>query len=305
MSFEEDASDIPISQFRIAPGARIDLKEHDTAWAGTPAMAALSEKKLKKSAKRFLKDRIAELSDAQERLYADDRHSLLLIFQARDAAGKDSTIKHVMSGVNPQGCQVHSFKAPSKEELDHNYLWRCWKDLPERGRIGIFNRSYYEEVLVVRVHPEILAGQKLPPEHVDDDIWAERYEDINAFERHMARNGTVILKFFLHVSKEEQKQRFLSRLNEPEKHWKFSKSDLKVRESWEVYDDAYQAMLQATSTEHAPWYVIPADHKPVMRALVGHIIVQTLNGLDLKFPTLSPEETARLDEARAFLMNEE
>ncbi|MCP5083120.1 MAG: polyphosphate kinase 2 family protein [Alphaproteobacteria bacterium] len=304
MSFEENGSDIPISQFRVIPGAPIKLADQDTAWAGTPAMAALSELKLKKSAKKFLKARVAELADAQERLYADDRHSLLLIFQARDAAGKDSTIKHVMSGVNPQGCQVHSFKAPSKEELDHNYLWRCWKDLPERGRIGIFNRSYYEEVLVVRVHPEILAGQKLPPEHVDDEIWAERFEDINAFERHMARNGTVILKFFLHVSKEEQKQRFLDRLNEPEKNWKFSSSDLKVRESWEMYDEAYQAMLQATSTEHAPWYVIPADHKPVMRALVGHIIVKTLNDLDLEFPTLSPEEIARLDEARAVLMNE-
>lgn len=304
MSFEENGSDIPLSQFRVIPGAPIKLAEQDTAWAGTPAMAALSKSKLKKSAKKFLKARVAELADAQERLYADDRHSLLLIFQARDAAGKDSTIKHVMSGVNPQGCQVHSFKAPSKEELDHNYLWRCWKDLPERGRIGIFNRSYYEEVLVVRVHPEILAGQKLPPEHVDDEIWAERFEDINAFERHMARNGTVILKFFLHVSKEEQKQRFLDRLNEPEKHWKFSINDLKVRESWDVYDEAYQAMLQATSTEHAPWYVIPADHKPVMRALVGHIIVQTLNDLDLKFPTLSPEEIASLDEARATLMNE-
>lgn len=267
-------------------------------------MEALCEKKLKKRAKKFLKARIAELSDAQERLYADDRYSLLLIFQARDAAGKDSTIKHVMSGVNPQGCQVHSFKAPSKEELDHNYLWRCWKDLPERGRIGIFNRSYYEEVLVVRVHPEILQGQQLPPEHIDDDIWNERFEDINAFERHMTRNGTVILKFFLHVSKQEQKQRFLSRLNEPEKHWKFSKSDLKVRDSWEDYDEAYQTMLGATSTQDAPWYIIPADHKPVMRALVGHIIVQTLNGLDLQFPTLSEEEIARLDESRKILLNE-
>ncbi len=304
MPFEDDGSDIPISQFRVAPGARIDLASQPTTWTGTPAMAALSERKLKKSAKKFLKARVADLADAQERLYADDRYSLLLIFQARDAAGKDSTIKHVMSGVNPQGCQVHSFKAPSKEELDHNYLWRCWKDLPERGRIGIFNRSYYEEVLVVRVNPEILAGQKLPEEHLDDDIWAERYEDINAFERHMARNGTVILKFFLHVSKEEQKQRFLDRLNEPEKNWKFSTNDLTVRNSWDVYDIAYQDMLKATSTEHAPWYIVPADHKPVMRALVGHVIVQTLNGLDLEFPTLSAEETARLDTARAVLMNE-
>ena len=304
MSFENDGSDIPISQFRVAPGAQIDLTEHATDWAGTPAMAALSERKLKKNAKKFLKARVAELADAQERLYADDRYSLLLIFQARDAAGKDSTIKHVMSGVNPQGCQVHSFKAPSKEELDHNYLWRCWKDLPERGRIGIFNRSYYEEVLVVRVNPSILEGQKLPPEHVNEHIWAERYEDINAFERHMVRNGTVILKFFLHVSKEEQKQRFLDRLNEPEKHWKFSSSDLRVRGNWDVYDTAYQDMLTATSTEDAPWYIIPADHKPVMRALVGHIIVQTLNGLDLQFPTLSDEEMARLDDARAHLMNE-
>ncbi len=305
MSFETNGSDIPISQFRVAPGARIKLASQPTAWAGTPAMAALSERKLKKSAKKFLKDRVAEMADAQERLYADDRYSLLLIFQARDAAGKDSTIKHVMSGVNPQGCQVHSFKAPSKEELDHNYLWRCWKDLPERGRIGIFNRSYYEEVLVVRVNPSILLSQKLPAEHLDGDIWTERYEDINAFERHMVRNGTVILKFFLHVSKDEQKQRFLDRLNEPEKNWKFSANDLPVRDAWEAYDDAYQEMLTATSTQDAPWYIIPADHKPVMRALVGHIIVDTLNGLDLKFPTLSDEEIARLDKSRELLLAED
>ncbi len=209
-----------------------------------------------------------------------------------------------MSGVNPQGCQVHSFKAPSKEELDHNYLWRCWKALPERGRIGIFNRSYYEEVLVVRVNPGILAAQKLPEHCVTENIWAERYDDINAFERHMVRNGTVILKFFLNVSKEEQKQRFLDRLKEPDKHWKFSSSDLPVREAWDQYTHAYQEMVRHTSTDWAPWYVIPADHKPVMRALVSLVITRTLDGLDLEFPEVGPEEMARLAAARAQLESE-
>ncbi len=295
------SKDISLDQFRVDPGEAFDLAAQDTAWMGTPEMQELGEKKLKKTAKKFLKDRIEELADAQERLYADDKHSLLLIFQARDAAGKDSTIKHVMSGVNPQGCQVHSFKAPSKEELDHNYLWRCWKAMPERGRIGIFNRSYYEEVLVVRVNPGILKAQKLPEECVTDAIWAERYEDINAFERHMARNGTTILKFFLNVSKEEQRQRFLARLSEPEKHWKFSSSDLPVRADWDEYTDAYQEMVRHTSTDWSPWYVIPADHKPVMRALVSLVISRTLNGLDLKFPEVGPDEKSRFAAARAQL----
>ncbi|MEM7425914.1 MAG: polyphosphate kinase 2 family protein [Pseudomonadota bacterium] len=293
--------DIPLDQFRVEPGSSFDLAAQDTAWMGTPEMQDLGEKKLKKAAKKFLKERIEELADAQERLYADDKHSLLLIFQARDAAGKDSTIKHVMSGVNPQGCQVHSFKAPSKEELDHNYLWRCWKAMPERGRIGIFNRSYYEEVLVVRVNPGILDGQKLPDGCRTDDIWAERFEDINAFEKHMTRNGTTILKFFLNVSREEQRQRFLARLNEPEKHWKFSNSDMAVRADWDKYTEAYEDMVRHTSTASAPWYVIPADHKPVMRALVSLITSRTLNGLDLKFPEVGEEEKSRFAAARAQL----
>lgn len=210
-----------------------------------------------------------------------------------------------MSGVNPQGCQVFSFKAPSKEELDHNFLWRCWKAVPERGRIGIFNRSHYEEVLVVRVHPEFLAGQNIPDPLVTDNVWAERYEDINGFERHLARNGTIIIKFFLNVSKGEQKKRFLKRLNEEDKNWKFSHSDLAERGHWDAYTEAFNDMLTHTSTDWAPWYVIPADNKDVMRAIVSRIIVDRLDELDLEYPELSDEETARLATARAALEAEE
>ncbi|MEL6421882.1 MAG: PPK2 family polyphosphate kinase, partial [Pseudomonadota bacterium] len=223
----------------------------------------------------------------------------------RDAAGKDSTIKHVMRGVNPQGCQVFSFKAPSKEELDHNFLWRCWKAVPERGRIGIFNRSHYEEVLVVRVHPEYLAGQNIPAPLIGENIWTERFEDINAFERHLARNGTIVIKFFLNVSRSEQKRRFMDRLNEEDKNWKFSRADLAERALWDKYTHAFSDMLRHTSTEWAPWYVIPADDKDVMRAIVSRIIVDRLDALDLDYPELPPEEQARLDEARDALMAEE
>jgi len=239
--------------FRITNGKQFRLKDFDPS--DTHGL------KSKEKAQEALAQGIARLREDQEKLYAQDRWALLLIFQAMDAAGKDSTIEHVMSGVNPQGCQVFAFKAPSAEELDHDFMWRTTRCLPERGRIGIFNRSYYEEVLVVRVHPEILAKQRLPEKLVTTDIWKDRYEDINTFERYLSRNGTVIRKFFLHVSKKEQKQRFLDRLAEPEKNWKFALPDVKEREHWDEYMQAYEDMIRSTSTDQAPWYIIPADHK--------------------------------------------
>jgi PPK2 family polyphosphate:nucleotide phosphotransferase len=279
--------------FRVRPGRRVRLSDRDAAFTGGF--------KGKKEAARRLAAGIERMRELQERLYAQDRYALLLIFQAMDAAGKDSTIEHVMSGVNPQGCQVFAFKAPSPEELDHDYLWRTTRCLPERGRIGVFNRSYYEEVLVVRVHPEILARQKLPPECVTDDIWKERFEDIVAFERYLSRNGTVIRKFFLHVSKEEQRRRFLARLDQPEKNWKFSAQDVREREHWDDYRKAYQEMLEATSTRVAPWYVIPADHKWFTRIAVADVIVETLDSLDLQFPEVTPDQCRELAEARRLL----
>jgi len=298
-------SDISLDRFAVPPGAGVNLSDHDPAWLGAAAMRDLDKDKLKKQAKKFLKARRAELAEAQELLYADDRYSLLIILQGRDAAGKDSTIKHVMRGVNPQGCQVFSFKAPSKEELDHNYLWRCWKALPERGRIGIFNRSYYEEVLVVRVQPGILAAQRLPPDHVTADIWRERFEDINRFEQHMVRNGTVILKFFLNVSREEQKRRFIERLQEPDKYWKFSRFDLEVRRQWDDYTEAAEDMLAATSTTWAPWYVIPADRKWVMRALVSLVITSRLAELGLEYPQPEGDKIEELKRALKQLQSEQ
>jgi PPK2 family polyphosphate:nucleotide phosphotransferase len=238
------------------------------------------------------------ISDLQERLYADDTWSLLLIFQAMDAAGKDGTIKHVMSGINPAGCQVTSFKQPSQLELDHDFLWRTNLALPQRGRIGIFNRSYYEETLVVRVHREVLKAEKIPPKIDSRHLWRERFQDINAFERHLVRNGTVVLKFFLHLSKGEQKRRFLSRLDEPAKNWKFSAADLKERALWDDYQDAYEEMIGATATPHAPWYVVPADHKWYTRLVVAGAVVKALDDLDLKFPQVSREQKEALRRAR-------
>jgi PPK2 family polyphosphate:nucleotide phosphotransferase len=228
----------------------------------------------------------------------------LLIFQAMDAAGKDGAIKHVMSGVNPQGCQVYSFKAPSERELQHDFLWRTTRDLPERGHIGIFNRSYYEEVLVVRVHPEILTSQKLPPSLTTKKIWDERFEDIRGFERHMLRSGTVIRKFFLHLSKKEQKKRFLKRLEEPEKNWKFSPGDVREREYWDDYQDAYEEMIRSTATKHAPWYVVPADHKWFSRLVISTVIVDTLESLDLKYPKVDPAKRKELEAAKKLLEKE-
>ncbi|HXV26362.1 MAG TPA: polyphosphate kinase 2 family protein [Alphaproteobacteria bacterium] len=290
---------------QVTPGSPARIRERDTGWMGTPEMCALGEAKLKDQAKDYLEDCRKELSDLQERLYADDRHSVLMVFQAMDAAGKDGTIEHVFSGVNPAGCQVVSFKAPSAEELDHTFLWRVAKALPERGRIGIFNRSHYEEVLVVRVHPEFLEKQRLPAMRVDAAFWQARCEDINAFERHLDRNGTVVLKFFLHVSREEQRRRFLDRLKDPEKHWKFSYGDLEESRLWDAYMDAYEEMLSRTSTPWAPWHIIPADHKWVMRALVSHVIVSRLQGLGLRFPEANAEKKAAIERALKELRAEE
>ena len=245
---------------------------------------------------------IEALAKLQDMLYAQDRWAVLVIFQAMDAAGKDGTIKHVMSGVNPQGCEVSSFKAPSDEELDHDYLWRCVKRLPERGRIGIFNRSYYEEVLVLRVHTELLERERLPIEAEPKEIFEDRYTDIRRFERYLSRNGVVVLKFFLHVSKKEQKKRLLERLNDPRKYWKFSGDDVKERASWKDYMDAFETMVRRTATKHAPWYVVPADNKWFTRAVVAAAIVDTLGSLDLHYPELSPERLKELAQARRALL---
>ena len=290
--------------FRVEPGKDIRLKDYDTGWAQTKELEELGKDKVKERAQEILNDNLSRLAKMQNVLYADDRYSLLIVLQAMDAAGKDGTIKHVMSGVNPQGCQVFSFKQPSSEELDHNFLWRYMRCLPERGRIGIFNRSYYEDVLVVKVHPEILERQKLPDGKRGKEFWAARYEDINAFEQHLARNGTVILKFFLNVSKNEQKKRFLERLDRPEKNWKFSPADLAVRQFWDDYMAAYEDAINATSTEWAPWYIVPADHKWATRAVVADIITKTLENLDLKYPEVSEEQRAALTEARTTLEQE-
>ena len=278
--------------YRVTKGKGFRLSDVD------PSDTAHLESADADRAREVLKDGIEMLAEHQDMLYAQDRWSLLLIFQAMDAAGKDGTIKHVMSGVNPQGVQVFSFKAPSAEDLDHDYLWRCLRSLPERGRIGIFNRSYSEEVLVAKVHPEILERQKLPPELVTKRIWQERYEDIRNFERYLARNGTLIRKFFLHVSKGEQKRRFLSRLDEPEKNWKFSATDVAERRHWKDYQRAYEEAIQETATPEAPWYVVPADNKWFTRLVVAAAIVDALGGLDLHYPKVTAAQRKALAAAR-------
>jgi PPK2 family polyphosphate:nucleotide phosphotransferase len=259
---------------------------------------------LKHDADELISESIQRMADWQERLYAQDRRSVLLIFQALDAAGKDSVIKHVMSGLNPQGCEVHSFKAPSPEELDHDYLWRTTRVLPRRGHIGIFNRSYYEEVLVVRVHPEFLAKEQLPQDVVSKKIWDERYEDINNFERYLTRQGTVVRKFYLHVSREEQKKRFLKRLDEPEKNWKFSVTDVHEREHFRDYMRAYDDAIKATATPWAPWYVVPADHKWFTRLVVASAVIETLESMHPGFPTIDSEKKKELQTARVALESE-
>lgn len=284
-----------VHRYRIRNGKKFRLAEWDPS--DTHGLEVEKE-----DAGRMLAEGIELLSDLQAKLFAQDRWSLLLVFQAMDAAGKDSTIAHVFSGLNPQGSQVTSFKAPSGEELDHDFLWRTTKALPERGRIGIFNRSHYEEALVVRVHPEILRGQKLPAECVGKDIWDERFEDINAYERHLRRNGTCILKFFLNVSREEQKKRFLERLERPEKNWKFSFADVEERKLWDDYMDAYEDAIRATATKWAPWYVVPADNKWFTRLVVAAAVVDALEDLDLRFPKLDPAQKRALGEARKALL---
>jgi PPK2 family polyphosphate:nucleotide phosphotransferase len=281
--------------FLVTPGAPFRLADHDPG-ATRGLRKAQGDAHLERARER--------MRALQETLFAQDEWALLVIFQAMDGAGKDSTIEHVLSGLNPAGCQVFSFKAPSAEELDHDFLWRTSRCLPERGRIGVFNRSYYEEVLVVRVHPEFLEGQKLPPGVVTDRIWKERFEDINAFERYVTRQGTAVVKFFLNVSREEQRRRFLARLDEPEKNWKFSLEDVSKRALWDKYMAAYEDMIANTSTPHAPWRVIPADKKWYMRAVVAEQIVAALEGLDLKFPSLNEKQKKGLEEARALLTEE-
>jgi PPK2 family polyphosphate:nucleotide phosphotransferase len=258
----------------------------------------------KKEAKEQLEDIVKDISKFQEMLYAQDQWSVLIILQAMDAAGKDSVLEHVMSGINPQGCQVHSFKAPTSTELDHDFLWRTTVSLPERGRIGVFNRSYYEEVLVVRVHPEFLQKQRLPQKLIGKDVWQERFDDIRAFEKHMARNGTVVLKFFLHVSKDEQKKRFLDRIDEPEKQWKFNAGDIEERKLWDKYMSAYEDMIRNTSTSHAPWYVVPADHKWFTRLVVANAIKDTMAGLGLEYPKVDDTARDALKKARGVLTGE-
>jgi PPK2 family polyphosphate:nucleotide phosphotransferase len=280
----------------VREGRRFRLKDFDPQGPGRAASH--------QGAKKFLKKSIEALSDLQERLYAQDRWGVLLIFQAMDAAGKDSAIKHVMSGIDPKGCQVYSFKRPSDEELDHDFMWRTSKNLPERGRIGIFNRSYYEETLVVRVHPEYLGHQKLPTELITPRIWRERFQDINAFERYLTRNGFLLLKFFLNVSRGEQRRRFVERLDRPEKNWKFSLGDLAERARWRSYMNAYEETIRHTATPHAPWIVIPGDDKKFARTVVAAAVIDALNGLNLQFPTLDAGQRRDLARARRLLAQE-
>jgi PPK2 family polyphosphate:nucleotide phosphotransferase len=283
------------TRYRVEKGKGFRLKDY------APGDTGGLRSETKKEARDLLQRGIESMADLQDKLYAEDRRGLLLIFQAMDAAGKDGTIKHVMSGLNPQGVQVYSFKSPSPEELDHDFLWRTSRCLPERGRIGIFNRSYYEEVLVVKVHPEFLHSQKLPKDLITKRIWEQRYDDINNFEKYLANNGIVVRKFFLNVSKKEQKRRFLSRLDDEHKNWKFSTSDLKERGFWGDYQDAYEEMIQNTASEHAPWYVVPADNKWFTRLAVGAVVVDTLIKLDPKYPKLDKAKLADLEKAKEML----
>ncbi len=287
-----------ISPYRVTSGKGFRLKNFD------PGDTQGIKSEAKSEAKALLQRGVEWLSEQQDVLYAQDRWAVLMVFQAMDAAGKDGTIKHVMSGVNPQGCHVTSFKQPSSEELDHDFLWRCLRYTPERGRIGIFNRSYYEEVLVVRVHKELLARQKMPTELMTKQIWRDRYEDIVNYERYLARNGVAVVKFFLHVSKEEQKRRFMARLDEPEKNWKFSASDVRERGYWDEYQKAYEDAIRSTASKHAPWYVVPADNKWFTRVVVAAAVADTMRQLKLRYPVVDAPKRKELAEARAELAKE-
>jgi PPK2 family polyphosphate:nucleotide phosphotransferase len=284
--------------FRISKGKDFRLKD-----VGPDNTLDFTKEADKPKSKEALAKGVTALAELQDKLYAQDKWAVLLIFQAMDAAGKDGAIKHVMSGINPQGCQVYSFKSPSSEDLDHDYLWRCMKCLPNRGHIGIFNRSYYEEVLVVRVHPEFLAKQKLPPKLVDKSIWDKRFEDIRNFEQYLARNGIVVRKFFLHVSKKEQKQRFLDRIDDPLKNWKFSSNDANERDYWDDYMQAYEEMIQETATKHAPWYVVPADNKWFTRVVVAGAVIDALDSLDLAYPEVDESKLKELASAKKKLLS--
>lgn len=288
----------------VRPGAKARIHRRDAAPGADGRIEGLEEKNLKERANRFLDRNLVALTEGQELLWANDTHSVLVVFQAMDAAGKDGTIKHVMSGVNPAGCRVESFKQPTRDELDRNWLWRYWRVVPRRGEITVFNRSHYEDVLVVRVHPELLDGTGLPPGKRGKRFWHRRLEDINAFERHLAENGTVVLKFFLNVSRDEQRKRFLERLDQPEKNWKFSASDVRERGYWDEYMAAYEDAITATSTPWAPWYVVPADRKWVMRAVVARIVAKAIQGLGLKPPKVSGAQRAELIQARETLLAE-
>jgi len=293
--------------FKVSPGKKISLKDYDSSWIPKWAKT-LEEQESKKAVKEqalgILKVSRQKLIEMQELFWANGTYSMLIVLQGMDGAGKDSTIAHVMSGVNPQGCEVTSFKTPSEEELNHDFLWRQVKALPEKGKIGIFNRSYYEDVLVVKVHPEILKKAKFPADLEGKNFWPQRYEDINMFERHLVRNGTLVLKFFLHISKKEQKQRLLKRLEDPDKQWKFSVSDLMERQKWKDYMEAYEEMLNQTSSEWAPWYVIPSDKKWVTHASISEIIVSQIKKLNLKYPVLAKEQSEALEKAKAELEKE-
>lgn len=293
------------ASLRVTPGDPARLDDRPTRWSGDPDFDHLDADELDDVAKDLLRRGVDELADAQEMLWANGERSVLVVLQAMDAAGKDSTIEHVMSGVNPQGVDVHSFKKPTSEELAHPFLWRHWKTVPAKGRITIFNRSHYEEVVTLRVHPEWLTAQGLPAEPSGEALWESRHEDINAFEKHLANTGTAIVKFFLHVSKEEQKQRFLARLDEPEKEWKFNAGDVAERQLWDSYMDAFERAITATSTPWAPWYVIPADSKPVMRAMVASVLVDLIDSLDLDWPQVDDDERAANQQARQELEAEE
>ena len=298
---EKDSKQL-IERIKVEPGKRIDLKDYPTNWEDPEKFSMNGSRLSKENADELLNKSQKELSKMQEVLWASNKYSLLIILQGMDAAGKDGIIKHVMSGANPQGCEVTSFKAPTAEELDHDFLWRCVKVMPARGKIGIFNRSYYEEVLVVRVHPDFLVGQRLPYKDYGQDFWNERYHSINELEKHLSRNGTVIIKFFLHVSQEEQRTRLLERIETPEKRWKFNPNDVKERDLWLRYMGAYQEMLERTSTESAPWFVLPADQKWLSRVLAAQVIMSEIKRLGLQYPELPKEYLKSVDDAKTKLL---
>ncbi len=293
-----------IDQCRVDPKEEFKLSDHKTYWEEFEQEFGQDDRTIKKSAKALLEKNISAMTEAQDLFYASSKYSLLLVFQAMDAAGKDGTIKHVVSGINPQGCRVDSFKKPSSNELAHNWLWRYTKAMPSKGMIGIFNRSYYEEVLVLKVHPELLQNGVQSDGQTDDSIWEARYEDINNLEKHLVNSNTIILKFFLNVSKKEQKRRFIERLENSDKNWKFSESDLSERGRWDDYMDAFETAINATSTENAPWYAIPADNKWRMRSIISQIITDTINSLDMEYPKTTSERKIKLEQALENLLNE-